>query len=157
MRLGVVAALVLCLACSIVVFGKKTVPTVSVTVNGVTMTSTTNVVVTVPQNAAAQTVTAEVSDLASVADRYTDGVLSSVWTQLGIYILAGAVLVFLFQFVKTKLGLAGNVALSIVSTACAASGVGLSSVLGGLSVENACLGAAVVVASAQLVYKLFVK
>jgi hypothetical protein len=84
-------------------------------------------------------------------------VLASPWMQGLIYLVAGGVLVVVFQFVKAKLKLSGRLALMVVSSACAASGVGLSSLLGGLNVLNAGGGAAFVIASALLIYKLFVK
>ena len=160
MRTTVVAVVALCLilAGSVAAFGKQKAPTVVVTVRGATVTSTGTVYVEFPEVAATkgEVFTAAVGD----ADKPTaalSGVLASPWVQGLIYVVAGAVLTFLFQYVKTKLKLSGRVALAVVSAVCAGAGVGLSSVLGGLNVLSAGGGAALVLASAQLIYKLFVK
>lgn len=155
----IVVAVVLCLVLAVVAaFGKKEAPTVVVTVRGATVTSTGTVYVEFPELAATkgEVFTAAVAD-AGETTAAVSGVFASPWVQGAIYIVAGSVLVFLFQYVKGKLGLSGKLAAVIVSGICAAAGVGLSSFLGGLNILNAGGGAALVIASAQLIYKLFVK
>lgn len=153
-----VIAVGLALSIALAAFGAKAPPTVVVTVRGATMTSTGTVYVEFPEQAATkgEVFTASVAD-ASAAPSVVSGVLGSPWVQGLIYVAAGALLVFLFQFAKARLKLSGKLALAIVSAICAAAGVGLSSILGGLNVLNAGGGAALVIASAQLIYRLFVK
>jgi len=153
-----VVALALILAGCVATTGKKEAPTVVVTVRGATVTSTGTVYVEFPEVAATkgEVFTAAVGDGEDTSVGGA-GLLASPWIHGLIYIVAGGLLVYLFQYVKGKLRLSGRVALAVVSAICAGAGVGLSSVLGGLNVLSAGGGAALVLASAQLIYKLFVK
>jgi len=136
----------------------KAPPTVVVTVRGATVTSTGTVYVEFPEQAATkgEVFTASVVDGGATLIEGA-GLLASPWMQGVIYIVAGGLIVILFQFAKGKLGLSGKLALAVVSVVCAAAGVGLSSVLGGLNLLNAGGGAMAVIASSQVLFRLFVK
>jgi hypothetical protein len=152
---GVVLVILVVLSAAVV---GKAPPTVVVTVRGATVTSTGTVYVEFPEQAATkgEVFTASVVD-AGVTATAKPGILSSPWVHGLIYLLAGGVLVIVFQYVKAKFKLTGRLALTVVSALCAVSGIGLSSLLGGLNVMSAGGGAAFVLASALLLYKFFVK